>query len=193
MKVLGVPLAALVLGLAACNGSVTIETDESGGGGATGTATGGSDTGTAGAGGATATSTVCVPEEPDWNDPTFTEPTCETLAGLTLTTPMLDAPGGGALSPGEQAGLTVQLVELTGKGFYSYPLVTFSSDVPGVTVSNEAMLYGIGPCDSYPMSTLVTVDASVPKGTVVTIGAQVGMLGMECPDAFALAIPVLVN
>lgn len=186
MKKLG--MVAVVLSLAACGGNVVRENE--GGGGA---ATSDSQAGGGGAGGSPATATACEVQPTDPNGG-WAEPTCDSLGAMVIESPnVVDDGGDGEVAAGEKATVSVQLREITGIGFYAYPEVLFSSDVEGVTVTNDAMLYGIGACDSIEMSTVITVDASVPKGTVVHVGAQVGMLGLECPDAFATSIPILIH
>lgn len=185
MKTLGMIVMGLVF--VGCGGHVVAEDGGSGGSGT-------DNAGGGGAGGAAATTTTeCVVQSTDPNGG-WVEPTCDTLSAMIVSNPSIqDDSGDGKVSPGETAIVTVDLHETTGVGFYSYPNVIFSSDVAGVTVTNEAMLYGIGPCDTYPMATLVTVGAGVPKGTVVHIGAQVAMLSLECPDAFAITVPLQVQ
>lgn len=193
MKARWMMVGALGLWMTACNG--TVVDDNEGGGGAASTATStGTATGTNGSGGdlgVTSTFTsppaecVVVPDPPpgDW------EPSCANLAPLLVTDPVLvDANGDGKVSPGETATLTVQLRETSGIGMYYYPLVNFTTDAAGVTVTNDAVLYGIAPCNSVPMTTQITVAPDAPTGEIVTVHAQVGALNMDCPSASAASV-----
>lgn len=180
-------IAAALSMVAGCNGTVVSE-NGAGGDGAGGSDTGG-ETSTADT---TTSSTLCVEQPTDWDN--LPPQNCETLTSLIVANPALtDDSGDGSVSPGETATLAVDLVETSGYGMFSYPLIHFTTDNPAVTASNEAMLYGIGGCGVFTLNTLITVSASIPKGTKINVYAQVGALNLDCPDAFTLTVPVQIQ
>jgi hypothetical protein len=171
------------LALAGCTGEVRVQ----GTGSASGS--GGAVAGTGGSGG----SAPCVmqPEDPDAG---FQQPTCADLDGMAVSDPKLvDDSGDGKLSPGEGAVLHVKLRETAGKGFFAYPGVAVTADVPGVTTSMPDWFYGILACQVDDTSAQITVASSVAKGTTVHLKAQVAMLGKSCPGAPAIVVPVVIQ
>ncbi|MFO0586397.1 MAG: hypothetical protein U0441_02595 [Polyangiaceae bacterium] len=188
--------AALGLWLAGCNGTVVDARDGEGGGGASATGAGGGTTSSATGGDTIDTFTSppaeCVVQPAD--PPPALDPTCDILNPLFVSGPVLeDASGDGKLSPGETGTLTVQLQETSGFGMYYYPLVNFTTDVPGVSLTNEAVLYGIAACDSVAMATQITVAPDVPAGETVVIHAQVGALNLDCPKSSSLSVTFQVQ
>ena len=160
----------------------------SGGGGSGGSGGGGSG-GSSGASGS-AGSASCVPEP----GPNPMEYTCETLSVLTVSDPFVeDDNGDGALSAGEGGTLHVRLNEVAGVGFGMYPGVSFESDAPGVSVQEDDWYYAISPCDSYDAAATLEVSPGVSPGTVVTITARVAMVNTECPNAYAIEIPLTID
>ena len=134
----------------------------------------------------------CVPKPEGTGD--SGEPTCEDLARLALSHPVLeDADGDGQLSAGETGYLRVNLDEIAGVGFWWYPGVIFETAAAGVSVSSNNWLYGMVACQSSPMRASITVGDNVAPGTVVTITASVAMLHHVCPDAYAIEVPITVH
>jgi len=43
------------------------------------------------------------------------------------------------------------------------------------------------------VSAQIVVDSSVSPGTVVHVEAQVAMLNTDCPDAYAISIPIEIQ
>jgi hypothetical protein len=183
----------------ACGGGVVIspETDPGNGAGGAGPSTSAASTGTGSTGPATGSSSTGTPAEcqpkPDGMGG-FMQPTCADLDVLTLSDPVItSADGDAALSPGESATLTVNLNEVAGVGFSYYPGVTFKTFDPGVAVKSEDWLYAILPCQSYPMNAYIELASDIKPNTVITIVAQVAMLNQDCPDAYAIKIPIEVH
>ena len=146
-----------------------------------------------GAGGASAVA-VCTPQPEGEGSGGFKEPTCADLARLAVSHPVLhDADSDGQLDVGETAYLQVNLDEKAGVDFLSYPGVSFESATPGVTVSTGDWLYGILACQSTQVTTSIEVGSGVTPGTVVKITARVAMLNHDCPDAYAVTIPITVH
>lgn len=158
-----------------------------GAGGSAGSAgSGGAQGGSGGTAGA-----ACVPREPP---PEPSADGCEDLHVLTVSDPTLeDASGDGALSPGETATLQVNLNEVAGLGFNMYPGVAFESDHEGVNIHENDWYYAIFACQTHPASATIEVSPEVAPGTQVTLTARVAMLGQECPDTYAIEIPLTVN
>ncbi len=74
-----------------------------------------------------------------------------------------------------------------------YPGVNFETAAAGVTVSSGDWFYGIAACQSNPVTASIVVGGNVAPGTVVTITARVAMLNHECPDAYAIEVPITVH
>jgi hypothetical protein len=179
--------AVLVTMLAACSGEV-IQTTSGGSSSSSGSSSSG---GAIGSGGAP--STTCVPQ-PEGSGGAPLQPTCADLAVMTVSSPVfVDEGGDGELGPGEKAVLTVKLDEVAGKGFNWYPGVLFSSDTISVEATGEAQFYAILPCQSLDASAQVSLLTKVDPGTVVHMKAQVTMLGMDCPDAPSIQIPIAIQ
>ena len=89
--------------------------------------------------------------------------------------------------------LQVNLDEIAGLDFYYYPGVIFETAAPGITVSTDAWFYGIGACQSSPLIASIVVGDDVAPGTVVTITARVAMLKQDCPDTYAIEVPITVH
>jgi len=142
--------------------------------------------GGAGAGGS---EVVCVPQ-PEGSGG-FTEPTCEDLAVLAVSHPVLD--DAGQLEVGKTAYLHLNLEEIGGVGFNFYPGVLFETTTAGVTVSSNDWFYAILPCQIDQVIAAITVDNNVAPGTVVMITARVAMLNHDCPDAYSITIPLMVH
>jgi hypothetical protein len=132
---------------------------------------------------------VKQPADPDAG---FHPPTCADLSVLTVSDPVLQLDGGGNLHPGSVATLDVKLNEVAGKGFSAYPSVVFTSDNPGVTLSTGAQFYAILACETLDAPATLAVGANVAPGTTVTVKAQVAMLGATCPNAYAIAVPIMI-
>lgn len=189
--------ACVVLSLAACGGSVVEgPSDTSTGSGTTTTSetftTGstGSFSGGGGAGGAT----KCTPAEGGTGG--FVQPTCDDLAVMNVTNPLLvDEGGNGKLKYGESAKVTVKLNEIAGVGFNFYPGVRFSSDSDALSIPapDNSWFYAIFPCESYDASADIKLYMNMPKGVVMYVKAQVGMLNADCPDAPSIFIPVEIE
>lgn len=189
-------IAATLALIAGCNGHVVTGNGAGGDGGseAGGSSAGGGDTGsvTSTTTTTTTTTTVCVEQPVDPGEVPMQ--TCAQLDPLIVNNPVLtDTNGDGSLSPGETGTLAVDLVETSGIGMYWYPFVAFTSDTPSVTVTSGDFLYGIGPCGTYTLTTQITVDAAVPKGTTVNVLAKVSALNLECPGSFTLTVPVTIQ
>jgi hypothetical protein len=76
---------------------------------------------------------------------------------------------------------------------YDRGYVIFETADPGVTVSSEATFYAIFACMTFPASGRVELASSIAPGTIVKVTARVGMLGQDCPDAYAIDIPIEVH
>jgi hypothetical protein len=202
MKTCLAMLGALFL-VTGCVGSDRGETQGSGGaagasaagsGGAAGSAGSSAAGGRAGdgAGGAGGAAGGCV--EQTGGAGGFAQPTCDDLDRMTVSNPRLaDAGGDGALSPGENFTLSVDLSEVAGVGHNWYPTVAFESDTPGVTISQGTQFYAILACQTLETTAQGSVDNSVAPGTTVTITAQVAALSETCPDAYSIQIPLAVQ
>ncbi len=114
---------------------------------------------------------------------------------LAVSHPVLinDADGDGQLEVGETGSLQVNLDEIAGLGFSYYPGVIFETAAAGVTVSSNDWFYAILACQSNPVSAAIAVGGDVAPGTVVTITARVAMLNHDCPDAYAIEVPITVH
>jgi hypothetical protein len=191
---------SVLLAAAAC-GEVVVSTPSDplspGAGGSTGavvasaavTSTSSASSGDGGAGGG---SSACVPDPKATGD--FHEPTCADLAVLAVSHPVLDdADGDGQLEVGETGSLKMNLDEIAGVGFNYYPGVIFETAAAGVTVSSNGWFYAIFACQSNPMIASIAVGGDVAPGTVVTITARVAMLNHDCPDAYAVEVPITVH
>lgn len=183
--------------LAACGGAIADDTAGAAGAGGAATASAGSGGSVAKAGGSggvagqAPVATPCVPQ-PDGS--TVLDPTCNDLDVMTVAHPyVVDASGGGTLSPGSKATLHVDLQEIAGRGFNVYPGVHFTSDHPGVAIKEDDWAYAILACQTHPFTATVTVDASVAKGTKVMLTSHVAMLGEDCPSAPSVALLVSVD
>ncbi|WP_170229850.1 hypothetical protein [Polyangium fumosum] len=174
-------------------GSEVVEA-ESGGSGSGGAGGGGSESGSGGAGGGGGSGGaggVCVPG-PD--DPSPVQPSCADTVGLALgEATVMDADGDGLVKAGEVATIETSLVETAGKSFYGYPGVVFTSDHPGVDVGDAFWFYGIFACDVMSAGGYVKVASDVAPGTVVTVTARVGILHEDCPNAYAIQVPIEVQ
>jgi hypothetical protein len=175
----------LVTTLAACSGEVIEATGTTGsGGGATGGGGGGS-------GGAPVTE--CTPQA-EGSGGVPLQPTCADLAVMTVTSPVfVDSGGDGQLGPGETGVLTVKLNEVAGKGFNWYPGVTFTSDTISMEATGEAQFYAILPCQSVEANAQLSLLTKIGLGAVAHVKAQVSMLGMDCPEAPSIDIPIPVH
>ena len=191
---------SVLLATAACSEVVVSEPGDPlypGAGGSTGavvasvavTSTSSTSSGNGGAGGG---SVACMPQPEGTGG--FHEPTCADLAVLAVSHPVLDdADGDGQLEVGETGSLQVNLDEIAGSGFNYYPGVIFETAAAGVTVSSDNWFYGIFACQSNPVIASIAVGSDVTPGTVVTITARVAMLNHDCPDAYAVEVPITVH
>jgi hypothetical protein len=190
--------------LVACGGSVSTETagsetagsesnsgsagastsgDPAGGGGG-----GGAGSGSGGDGGASST---CSPKPEGMGG--FMQPSCEDLAVLTVSDPVVtDEDGDNLVEAGESATLKLNLNEVAGVGFNYYPGVIFETAAPGLTVSSEDWYYAIFACQTHPVTAHIELDSDIPPGTVAVITARVAMINQDCPDAYAIDIPIKV-
>jgi hypothetical protein len=183
--------------LGACGGSVSSETagaesssesaatggDPTGGGGAGGG--GGDPTGGGGA------SSTCSPKPEGPGD--FMEPSCEDLAVLTVSEPVvIDEDGDNLVEAGESATLKLNLNEVAGVGFSYYPGVIFQTAAPGLTVSSEDWYYAIFACQTHTVTAHIELASDIPPGTVAVITARVAMINKDCSDAYAIDIPIKV-
>jgi len=120
-------------------------------------------------------------------------PTCADLAVLTLSEPVVtDALGGSTIEPGETAHIHLNLNEVAGIGFSYYPGVILDSPDPDVTAHPD-WLYAIFACQTTPLTPTATFSANISKGTLVTLTARVGMINQDCPNTYALKIPITVH
>jgi hypothetical protein len=155
-------------------------------GGAGGNVSSGGSGGSAGA-----PTRACVPEE---DPPPQVEWTCEDLVVLTVSDPVVvDESGDGSVSPGENVVIQTKLNEVAGIGFSMYPGVYFESDNPEVTVNYVDWYYAIAGCQTLDANATASFGASLAPGTMVTITARVGMLNTDCPDAYAIEIPIQIQ
>lgn len=187
-------LVCSCLSLAACGGEVTLASAAAGAsvgeGGRGGAGGGGEGGGGADAGGGGSATIVCVPQ-PDGAGG-FTQPTCADLGGLVVAAPFVtDADGDGVVSSGESALIEASLSEVAGVGFSWYPGVLFQSDDPAVEIEGQDWYYAIFACQTHPVKAQATFN--VPSGTKVTITARVSMLNHDCPEAYAIDIPITVH
>ena len=172
-----------------CGSEVVEGGSGSGGGGGSGSGDGSGGGGSGGSGGGSGGSGggVCVPG-PD--EPSPVQPSCADLAGLELREVIVKD---GNLKAGESTVISANLVETTGKGFYGYPGVVFTSPNPGVEVGEPFWLYGISACDTVPVQGYVNIASDVAPGTLVTVIAQVGILHEDCPHAYKVPMPIEVQ
>jgi hypothetical protein len=181
-------LASFTVSFVACGGAVISETAGSAGSG--GASTTGSSAISSGNGGAD--SGAPCQEQPDDGGP-FMLPTCADLAVLTLSDPLVtDALGGSTIEPGETAHIHLNLNEVAGIGFSYYPGVTLDSADPRVT-PNPDWLYAIFACQTTPLNPTAAFASDIPKGTIVTLTARVGMINQPCPNTYAIKIPITVH
>ena len=157
-----------------------------------GSSTGGTSTGGTSTGGSSTGGSACVPKDPGTGG-SF-EYTCADLSVLTVSDPaVIDNSGDGLVSAGEGAMIKAMLNEVAGIGFGMYPGVYFESSDVGVTVKEDDWYYGIGACQTLPVTAHATFASNIPSGSIVTITARVGMIGQPCPDAYEIAIPITVH
>lgn len=189
--------ALVLLATAACGEVVVSDSPSTGAGGSTGAvvaattvtsaSSASSGNGSGGAGGST-----CVPQPEGAGG--FMQPTCADLAVLAVSHPVLtDADGDGQVEVGETAVLQINLDEIAGVGFNFYPGVNFTTTTAGVTVNHNDWLYAILACQNVPVSAQIAIGSDVAPGTVVTITARVAMLNNDCPDTYAVEIPITVH
>jgi hypothetical protein len=74
-----------------------------------------------------------------------------------------------------------------------YPGVAFESDHPGVSVKENDWYYAIFACQTHTASATLVVSGDVAPGTQVTLTARVAMINQECPDAYAIEIPLTIQ
>ncbi|MDI3285580.1 hypothetical protein [Polyangium sp. 15x6] len=162
------------------------ENGSGGGGGSGGAGGSGSGGGGSGSGGG-----MCVPGP---EEPSPVQPSCADIAGLALgQATVKDADGDGLVKAGEAATISTSLIETAGKSFFGYPGVVFTSTTPGVEVGDAFWFYGIFACDAMSADGYVKIGGDVAPGTVVTVTARVGILHEDCPDAYAIQMPIEVH
>lgn len=194
-------VAFLVLGLAACGGSVVETPKGEGAGGGTSTntfSTTFSETFTTGptttvpGGGGAGGGVVCTPVQGGSGG--FMQPTCDDLKVMAVTTPLFaDEGGNGKLAFGENGKVSVKLSEIAGVGFNYYPGVRFSSDTVSIPAPDDNVFYAILPCDSYQATAQIQLLENAPSGVVTYVKAQVTMLNADCPEAPSILIPVEIE
>ncbi|MDI1483476.1 hypothetical protein [Polyangium sp. y55x31] len=167
-------------------GSAVVEAGSGGSGGSGGGGSGGGGNGGGGGIGGSGGG-MCVPGS---DEPSPVQPSCADIAGIELREVTMKD---GVLEAGGSTVMSMNLVETTGKGFFGYPGVVFSSPDPGVEVSEPFWLYGISACDSVPVEGYVNIASDVTPGTIVTVVAQVGILNENCPNAYKVPVPIEVH
>lgn len=151
---------------------------------------GSSDASTSAAGGSGGAA-VCVPAE---GGAAPLQPTCADLGRLAVRQPALaDESGDGKLAFQEKGTLKVILADVSGRGFNWYPGVRFTSATISIASDGLDQFYAVLPCGSSEASAGVSLLTSYPQGTALTVRAQVSALGLDCPDAPAIEVPVVVE
>lgn len=156
-----------------------------------GTSSGGTGGASVGGSGGSAGAGECVPNTGGTGG--SVEWTCEALDGLTVSDPtIVETDGDGVVSPGETVEIEVLLNETSGNDMMYYPGIEFFTDNPLAKVSANNWLYGIFACDSSELGATLTLDPSIPPGTVVNVTAYVAMLnqGCESPSSIQFAVQV---
>lgn len=175
----------LVSALAGCGGVVVETTPE----GTSGSSSSGSSSSSSG--GVPAT---CEPQAQGSGGASL-QPICSDLAVMNVSDPVfVDDGGDGSLSAGESGTITVKLNEIAGMGFNFYPSVTFTSDELTIEDTGSAQFYAILPCSSMDATARVSF-LKKPSTTpsTATVKAQVSALGLDCPAAPSISIPISVQ
>ena len=114
---------------------------------------------------------------------------------------ILDAGEDSIWDAGENASITVELINSGSANFWNYPGATISTDSPYVTIlsdENQNTLYGIAANDSEIGTFLVQADASAPLGTEVDFNISWGYSSIsecfgDCVEQASLVYSVVIG